>query len=293
MNKSHPVFSPLIQGYWRMAEWGMTTQQHHAFVQQHLELGITTVDHAPVYGPDSACERMFGQVLALDSGLRDQIQIVSKCGIYRGEDPQVNHYNSSKAAILASVEASLERLNTDHLDVLLLHRPDLLMDADDVAQAFEQLNNAGKVKHFGVSNFTPAQFDLLQSRLDTPLITNQVEINPINLQVTEDGTLEQLQQQRVQPMAWSCLAGGGIFSDCGEQAVRLRSTLAEVGAEIGADTIDQVVFAWVMRLPASPIPIIGSGNIERVRTAVGALQLQLSHEQWYRIWVASKGHGVA
>lgn len=293
MSKSHLVFSPMIQGYWRMAEWGMNTQQQYAFVQQHLELGITTVDHAPVYGPDSACEKMFGQVLALDSSLREQIQIVSKCGIYRGEGKQVNHYNSSKAAIIESVEQSLARLNTDHLDVLLLHRPDLLMDADEAAQAFEQLKSAGKVKHFGVSNFTPAQFDLLQSRVDTPLLTNQVEINPVNLQVTEDGTLEQLQQQRVQPMAWSCLAGGQIFTDNSEQAVRLRETLAQVGEEIGAQCIDQVIFAWVMRLPAKPIPIIGSGNIQRVKAAVGSLQLELSHEQWYRIWVASKGHGVA
>lgn len=293
MQKEHPVFSPMIQGYWRMAEWGMTTQQQHAFVKQHVELGITTVDHAPVYGPDSACERLFGEVLALDSGLRDQIQIVSKCGIYRGYGNQVNHYDSSKDAILKSVDESLTRLNTDHLDVLLLHRPDLLMDADEAAEAFALLKQAGKVEHFGVSNFTPAQFALLQSRLDTPLITNQVEINPVNLQVTEDGTLEQLQQARIQPMAWSCLAQGELFSGDSEQLTRLRVTLAEVADEIGASSIDQVVYAWVMRLPSNPLPILGSGKIERVKTAVGALELSLTKEQWYRIWSASKGHGVA
>jgi len=293
MNKTHPVFSPMIQGYWRMAEWGMNTQQQLSFVKQHLELGITTVDHAPVYGPDSACERMFGQVLALDNSLRDQIEIVSKCGIYRGEAPQVNHYNSGKAAIVESVDQSLTRLNTDHLDVLLLHRPDLLMDADEAAEAFVQLKAAGKVKHFGVSNYTPAQFALLQSRVGQPLITNQVEINPVNLQVTEDGTLEQLQQHRVQPMAWSCLAGGRIFGEESEQMRRLRHTLAEVAQEVGASSIDQVIFAWVLRLPSKPLPILGSGNIERVHSAVGALELSLTNEQWYRIWAASKGHGVA
>lgn len=293
MQKTHPVFSPLIQGYWRMAEWNMTTQQQHAFVKQHIELGITTVDHAPVYGPESACERMFGDVLSLDPSLRDQIEIVSKCGIYRGEGKQVNHYDSSKAAIIASAEASLSRLKTEQLDVLLLHRPDLLMDADEAAEAFAQLKAAGKVKHFGVSNFTPSQFELLQSRLDTPLITNQVEINPVNLQVTEDGTLDQLQRHRVQPMAWSCLAGGGIFTDNSEQMVRLRDTLTDIAEEIGAASIDQVLFAWVMKMPSKPVPIIGSGNIERVKTAVGALELTLTQEQWYRVWVASKGHGVA
>ncbi len=293
MQNDHPVFSPLIQGYWRMAEWGMTTQEQHAFVKQHVELGITTVDHAPVYGPDSACERLFGEVLALDSQLREQIQIVSKCGIYRGYGNQVNHYDSGKAAIVKSVDESLTRLNTDHLDVLLLHRPDLLMDADEAAEAFAELKAAGKVKHFGVSNFTPAQFALLQSRLDTPLITNQVEINPVNLHVTEDGTLEQLQQARVRPMAWSCLAQGELFNGQSEQLTRLRATLDEVAQEVGASSIDQVVYAWVMRLPSRPVPIVGSGKIERVKTAVAAMDLTLTKEQWYRIWTASKGHGVA
>ncbi|WP_279631067.1 MULTISPECIES: aldo/keto reductase family oxidoreductase [Vibrio] len=296
MHNEHSVFSPLIQGYWRMAEWGMTTQQQLSFVKQHIEFGITTVDHAPVYGA-SSCERMFGEVLALEPSLREQIQIVSKCGIYPENtgngNKRVSHYNSSKAAILASADESLSRLNTDHLDVLLLHRPDLLMDADGAAEAFSELRAAGKVKHFGVSNFTTSQFDLLQSRLDAPLITNQVEVNPVNLQVTEDGTLDQLQQARVTPMAWSCMAGGRIFTENSEQMIRLRETLTDVGHEIGAASIDQVILAWVMRMPSNPVPILGSGNIERVQAAVAALELTLTHEQWYRIWVASKGHGVA
>lgn len=292
--KGNSVFSPLVQGYWRMAEWGMTTQQQLSFVKQHIELGITTVDHAPVYG---AAESMFGDVLVLEPSLREQIQVVSKCGIYPENtgngNPRVSHYNSSKEAILSSVDESLSRLKTDHLDVLLLHRPDLLMNADGAAEAFSELTSAGKVKHFGVSNFTPAQFDLLQSRLDTTLVTNQVEINPVNLQVTEDGTLDQLQQARVQPMAWSCLAGGRIFTENSDQMARLRETLTEVGHEIGATSIDQVIFAWVMRMPSKPVPILGSGNIDRVQAAVASLELSLTHEQWYRIWVASKGHGVA
>lgn len=279
-----------------MAEWGMTTQQQLSFLKQHIELGVTTVDHAPVYG-GNACERMFGEALALDPMVRDQIKIVSKCGIYpehtSATNPRVSHYNSSKDAILTSVDESLSRLQVERLDVLLLHRPDLLMDADAAAEAFATLKAQGKVEHFGVSNFTPAQFELLQSRLDTPLVTNQVEINPVNLQVTEDGTLDQLQQARVTPMAWSCLAGGRIFSEDSEQMLRLRQTLAGVGEEIGATSIDQVIFAWVRKLPSNPVPILGSGNIERVQTAVAALELTLTQEQWYRIWVASKGHGVA
>ncbi|WP_047044415.1 aldo/keto reductase [Vibrio mexicanus] len=297
MQEPHFLFSPMIQGYWRMAEWGMSTQQQLTFLKQHMELGITTVDHAPVYGPESACERMFGEVLASDSSLREHIQIVSKCGIYRGDAPQVNHYNSSKQAILNSVDGSLARLKTDYLDVLLIHRPDILMNADGVADAFQQLKQAGKVNHFGVSNFTPSQFSLLQSRVQSsigePLITNQVEINPVNMGVTEDGTLDQLQQERVRPMAWSCLAGGELFSNSSEKQQRLQKTLSEVAEEIGASSIDQVAYAWVMNLPSQPVPILGSGNIDRTRTAVAAMDLQMTNEQWYRIWTASKGHGVA
>ncbi len=167
------------------------------------------------------------------------------------------------------------------------------MDVDQVAEAFSELKQSGKVKHFGVSNFNASQFDLLQSRLDRPLITNQVEINPINFAVLEDGTSDQLQQYRIRPMAWSCLAGGGIFSEQTDQARRLRGALTELAEELGADSIEQVIFAWVLKHPSNPVALIGSGKIERVKDAVGALALNMNREQWYRVWVASKGHGVA
>ncbi|MDF5463047.1 aldo/keto reductase, partial [Vibrio parahaemolyticus] len=194
--------------------------------------------------------------------------------------------------IYQSVNNSLERLNVDEIDVLLIHRPDVLMDADEVAEAFSELHKVGKVKHFGVSNFTPRQFELLQSRLGKPLVTNQVEINPLNFEVAHDGTLEQMQMLRTRPMAWSCLGGGSIFSGDSEQAVRVRNELEAIREEVGAASIDQVIYAWVRRLPSNPIPIIGSGKIERVQTAVNALNIELTREQWYRVWVASKGHGV-
>ena len=288
-----PQFSEFVQGYWRMAEWNMTPQQSLTFLKQHLELGISTVDHAHVYGGNPSCEELFGAALKLEPGIRDQIEIVSKCGIELvGDGGKVNHYNSTPAAIKQSVDTSLRRLGIDSLDVLLIHRPDWLMDVDEVAETFAELNTSGKVQHFGVSNFTTSQFALLQSRLEQPLVTNQVEINPVNFGVIDDGTVDHLQELRIRPMAWSCLAGGGIFSDESEQMVRLRNTLEVIAEEIGADSIDQVIYAWVMVLPSRPVAIIGSGNIERVRTAVNSLELKLNREQWYRIWVASKGHGV-
>lgn len=290
-----PEFSELVQGYWRLGEWGMTAQERLTFLKQHLELGITTVDHADIYG-NYECEQLFGEALALEPSPREQLQIVTKCDIKlcsaKFPERKINHYDTSAAHIYQSVNNSLERLRVNEIDVLLIHRPDVLMDADEVAEAFTELHKVGKVKHFGVSNFSPAQFELLQSRLGKPLVTNQVEINPLNFDVAHDGTLDQMQMLRTRPMAWSCLGGGAIFNGDSEQAQRVRAVLEELREELGAESIDQVIYAWVRALPSKPLPIIGSGKIERVQAAVEALDLTLSREQWYRVWVASKGHGV-
>ncbi|MUK70685.1 aldo/keto reductase [Aliivibrio fischeri] len=290
-----PQFSELVQGYWRLGDWGMTPQERLRFLKQHIELGITTVDHADIYG-GYQCESLFGEALALEPSLRDSIEIVTKCDINLCTpdfpNRKINHYDTSKAHIINSVNNSLERLNITEIDVLLIHRLDVLMNADEIADTFNQLQKEGKVKHFGVSNFTPSHFDLLQSRLDKPLVTNQVEINPLNFEVAHDGTLDQLQMNRIKPMAWSCLAGGEIFSGQSEQAVRVRNVLEELKEEVGAQSIDQVIYAWVRKLPSKPLPIIGSGKIERVQAAVDAMSIELTREQWYRVWVESKGHGV-
>ncbi|OCH02697.1 aldo/keto reductase [Aliivibrio fischeri] len=290
-----PQFSELVQGYWRLGDWGMAPQERLRFLKQHIELGITTVDHADIYG-GYQCETLFGEALALEPSLRDSIEIVTKCDINLCTpdfpNRKINHYDTSKAHIINSVNNSLERLNITEIDVLLIHRLDVLMNADEVAETFNQLQKEGKVKHFGVSNFTSSHFELLQSRLDKPLVTNQVEINPLNFEVAHDGTLDQLQMNRIKPMAWSCLAGGEIFSGQSEQAVRVRNVLEELKEEVGAQSIDQVIYAWIRKLPSNPLPIIGSGKIERVKVAVDAMNIELTREQWYRVWVESKGHGV-
>ncbi|MGC9401171.1 aldo/keto reductase [Vibrio genomosp. F10] len=295
MAQQGPELSELVQGYWRMAEWGMTPQERLTFLKQHIELGVTTVDHADIYG-GYECETLFGQGLALDQSVRDEIQIVTKCDINlctsHHPDRKINHYDTSATHIHQSVNNSLTRLGVENVDVLLIHRPDVLMDADEVAEAFTELHKVGKVKHFGVSNFSPAQFELLQSRLGKSLVTNQVEINPLNFEVAHDGTLDHLQMKRIRPMAWSCLAGGSLFNGTTEQEKRVIKELEALRLEIGAESIDQVIYAWVRRLPSNPIAIIGSGKIERVKAAVSSLELELTREQWYRVWVASKGHGV-
>jgi len=290
-----PEFSELVQGYWRLGAWEMDIQARLTFIKQHIEMGISTVDHAAIYdGGD--CETLFGEALKRDPAIRQQIEIVSKFGINgiatSKTEKRVSHYDSSKQAILSSTENSLQRLGVEQLDLLLVHRPDFLMDADQVAEAFSALKQSGKVKHFGVSNFTTSQFDLLQSRLDMPLVTNQVEFNPINVDALADGTFNQLQQYRVRPMAWSCLAGGAIFSAATEQGVRLRATLSALAEELGAQSIVQVIYAWILKHPSNPVALLGTGNINRVKDAVDALALNMNHEQWYRVWVASKGVSV-
>jgi len=286
--------SELIQGYYRMTDWEIDRQSLLSFIKTHMEMGITSIDHAHIYG-DPACEEVFGNALKLQPGLRKDMQLISKFGITPGQQTQsmTGHYNSSRASTIASVDCSLKRLQTDYIDILLMHRPDLLMDADEVADTFKTLKKQGKVRHFGVSNFSPAQFELLQSRLDLPLVTNQIEINPVNLCSLEDGTLELAQRLRTRPMAWSLMDGGRMYNENTDKNYRLRTILTEVMEEIGAQSMDQVVYTWVRKLPAKPVAIIGSGKIDRVQSAVKSLAFNMSHEQWYRIWVASKGHGVA
>uniref|UniRef100_UPI00046430B9 aldo/keto reductase n=1 Tax=Franconibacter pulveris TaxID=435910 RepID=UPI00046430B9 len=208
-----PEFSRLVMGYWRLMEWKFSARELVSFIEAHLDSGITTVDHADIYG-GYQCEAAFGEALRLAPHLRQRIEIVTKCGIATTakEENTLGHYITSREHILRSAETSLKNLATDSLDLLLIHRPDPLMDADEVAEAFLALHQSGKVRHFGVSNFTPAQFMLLQSRLPFTLATNQVEISPVYQPLLLDGTLDQLQQLRIRPMAWSCLGGGRLFN---------------------------------------------------------------------------------
>lgn len=290
----HLKFSRVIQGYWRLAQWRLTPQQRLKFIEQHLELGISTVDHADIYG-DYQCEALFGEALALAPQLRAQLQIVSKCGIRlvsnHYPDTAINHYRQTAQHIALSVDNSLTRLQTDHLDVLLIHRPSVLMDADEVAECFLALRQAGKVRHFGVSNFTPAQFSLLQSRLPFALVTNQIELNPLNTQVLDDDVVTFMQHHRIRPMWWSPLAGGRILQS-NDQLQPLQRVLQQVAEQIGAGNIEQVLYAWLLKLPVQGMPIVGSGQIARVADAAAALQLTLDEQQWFAIWSAAKGHGV-
>jgi predicted oxidoreductase len=275
-----------------MAEWAFTPAQRLHWIESAVGLGITTFDHADIYG-DHQCEALFGEALACAPGLRERIQLVSKCGIrlvssHRPAN-RLKHYDTSPAHVRASVEASLKALRTDYLDVLLIHRPDALMDPDALAECFSRLREAGMVRHFGVSNHTPSQFALLHKRL--PLVTNQVELSPLHLDPLHDGTLDQALDLGCAPMIWSPLAGGRLLSGQDEVAVRVRAVMAALAQAHGV-SVATLAGAWLMRHPSRPVPITGSGRVEALHEAAQACALVLDTQDWWAIWCASTGQEV-
>jgi predicted oxidoreductase len=283
-----PEFSRIALGLWRIESWKMSAQQRLTFLEQALELGITTIDNADIYGSEAP----FGEALALAPSLRDKLEIVTKCGIVPLAEQsaiRASHYNTSVAHIIMSAENSLRLMGIDTIDLLLIHRPDPLMNADEVAQAFQTLHRAGKVRHFGVSNFTPAQFELLASR--HPLVTNQVELSPMFLAPLHDGTLDQCQRLAIAPMIWSALAGGRLFSEQSAQAERLRATLSGLASEYGVSA-GTIAYAWSLQHPSRPVVLTGSHRIAAAQEAIAATQLQLAREHWFAIWSASTGNNV-
>jgi predicted oxidoreductase len=282
-----PEVSRLAQGWASAIRRGLTVSEATAHVRACLELGITTMDNAAIYGGGEA-ETLLGAALASEPGLRDQVEIVTKCSVGTW-GRSLYHYDTSRSHIIASVEHSLRELRTERIDLLLIHRPEPLMDADEVAGAFGSLRSAGQVLHFGVSNFTPSQFALLSSRLDTPLVTNEVQCSVLHLDVFLNGTLDQCQQMRYRPLAWSPLGGGRLFSEDSERALRLRAELEAIAADLGGIPPDQLALAWLLRHPAGIVPIVGTFRPERVAAAAAAEDVSLTREQWFRIWVASTG----
>ncbi len=259
-------------------------------VMAAFDAGYTLFDHADIYG-DGTCEALFGEVLRESPGLRDKILIQSKCGIRK--DPA--RYDFSRDYIIQSVEGSLGRLGIEQLDLFLLHRPDYLMHAGEVAEAFATLKSSGKVAHFGVSNFSTSQVDLLQSALTEPLLINQVEINIHNIDAFENGVLDQCQRSGIIPQAWCPIAGvaypawGNTFSDADNAGI--RSELERQSAIYDAD--DWIIaLAWLLKHPAMISPIIGSTKPSRIAAATTALDIEYTREDWYRLLEAREGRPV-
>jgi predicted oxidoreductase len=287
------VLSRVVAGMWRLGEWDMSVEQRIAFIEDCIAMGVTSFDHADIYG-DYGVEGLFGEALRAEPSLRGRMEIVSKCGIKLVSPSRpahtIQHYDTSLDHIVASCETSLRALGTDHLDLLLIHRPDPLMDFDEVAEAFTRLQAAGKVRHVGVSNFTRHQFESLNRRV--PLATNQVEFSPLYTAPMFDETFDGLQDLAISPMVWSPFGGGRLFSATDDHAARLRAVIQEVADRLG-QPFASVVFAWIMMLPSRPLPLTGSGKIASVAAAVAATGFTLERSDWFAILRAARGHEVA
>jgi predicted oxidoreductase len=293
-----PTFSRTVPGLMRLNAWEMTPAALLDWIKACLDMGVTTFDHADIYGGYTN-EARFGEALKLEPSIRDRMELVTKCGIMLQAEAfpatRLKHYDTRREHIIAQAEQSLKHLQTDHLDVLLIHRPDPLMNAEEVAEAFTTLKQQGKVLYFGVSNFTPSQFELLSSAFDLSLVTNQVQFSPLHVDPIYDGTFDQCQRLGVAPMIWSPLGGGGLFTDQpSEREARVQAALraAADAPNTGDVTIDQIALAWTMQHPARPVPVIGTGKIERVKKAVEAESIQLERQQWFEVLLAFGEHLV-
>ncbi|WP_394788935.1 aldo/keto reductase family oxidoreductase [Rhodoferax sp.] len=289
-----PDISRLVYGVWRLADSADTSvaatlRKIHACLDQ----GITTFDHADIYG-NYRCEQLFGNALKTAPELKSRLQIVTKCGIMlkSGVYPQrrVKHYDTSAAHIRASVDASLGHIGVDQIDLLLLHRPDPFMDHQETGRCLDDLVASGKVRAVGVSNFQPWDCELLQSAMQTPLATNQLEISLLAQSVFTDGQLAYLQRKAIAPMAWSPLAGGTLFGD-GAAAQRVRPALQRLAAQFGVG-LDAVAVAWLLAHPARIVPVVGTNDLGRVQALGDAFKVQLDRETWYELYTLAAGAEV-
>ncbi len=287
--------SRIVHGHWRLADWHLNNQEIIKLIEQSIELGITTFDHADIYG-NYSCEKLFGDAIALKPALRKEIQLITKCGIKLTSDKfpsrKLNHYDYSFNHIISSVENSLKNLKTNYIELLLLHRPSPFFNPEEVAKAFEVLKKSGKVLHFGVSNFTPQQFEMLNTYTDEKLVTNQVEISPLCLEHFDNGNIDYFLQKKINPMAWSPLAGGQLLNPTTEKEQRIFNTLTKIANNLNIDSIDTLIYAWLLKHPAGIIPVVGTHKIERIKNAVAASEVNLSLEQWFQIYTASTGNPV-
>lgn len=286
------TLSRTIHGQMRMQEWDMSRNELLHFIEQLIEMGITSFDHADIYG-NYSCEKLMGDILSHRKGLRNKIEIITKCGIKMISDKfpgrEVKFYDYSYDHLVTSVNNSLKNLRTDHIDLLLLHRPAPFFNPEEVARAFREFKKDGKVLHFGVSNFTPGQFEMLNSYTDEKLVTNQVEISPACLEHFENGNIDFFIKEKIIPMAWSPISGGMLLNPREEKSSRVLRALHEVADELNVSPVDKVIYAWLLVHPVSMMLVVGTGKIERIKYAVEALDLGMSLEQWYKIFIAARG----
>jgi predicted oxidoreductase len=300
LGSSQMQISRLAFGCWRLAganDAMVDFQTTRAAVFAALDAGCTLFDHADIYC-DGRSEEAFGRLLRENAGLRERMVIATKSGIRFNGEPAPGatyRYDSSAEHLIARCEQSLRRLGIETIDVLQIHRPDFLMNAGEVAGGFERLHRDGKVREFGVSNFAPAQVELLQQALPRPLVCNQVEISLAQLSTFHDGTLDQCQTRHITPLAWSPLAAG-LLADGATSLLRAQEKYQPAPIVLELDAIAKergttrgtIALAWLLKHPAGIVPIIGSSNPARIHEAARAAGFELTREEWYRLLSAAR-----
>ena len=288
ISNSKLELSELALGMWHINE--LNSNELDILVNTAIENGLTTLDHADIYG-SYTCEEAFGKWMKANSNKREELQLVSKCGIKllspNRPEHGIKHYDTSSNHIIASVDNSLKKLKTGYLDLLLIHRPNPLMDVHEMAEAFSELKRAGKVKFFGVSNFTPAQFDLLNKACDKALVTNQIEISLFQNTSMFDGTLDHLQKININPMAWSPL-GGSKNIKAAIESEKLQSIAKKYNLDIG-----NLLLIWLLKHPAGIFPVLGTMKSDRVKSAAESYQTEIETEDWFEMLKFARGHDVA
>ncbi|EEX09321.1 oxidoreductase YdhF [Ruegeria lacuscaerulensis ITI-1157] len=283
--------SRLVYGMWRLGDDRDTSAAHVAAkIHACLDQGITSFDQADIYG-DYGAEAILGNALRANPGLRDRMEIVTKCDIVapcgRYADAKVKYYDTSRAHILKSVDTSLREMAIDHIDLLLIHRPDPFMDHHETGATLDEVVASGKVRAVGVSNFRPWDWQLLQSAMKTPLVTNQIEISLGAIAPFTNGDLAFHQQHGHPVMAWSPLGGGALMA--GNPPVGVVAD--EIGAQFGVDRA-AVAVAFLLAHPAGILPVLGTNSLDRIKRISDALKVNLDREAWFRLYEAALGHEV-
>ncbi len=284
-------FSRIVYGMWRIADDADTSVGHvRAKIDACLAQGITTMDQADIYG-GYAAEAVLGACLKENLALRDQLEVVTKCDIVapvgKYADARVKYYDTSAAHITASVEASLSHMAIEQIDLLLIHRPDPLMDAAETGAALDDLIASGKIKAAGVSNFRPWDWDLLQSNMTNSLVTNQIELSLAARDSFTNGDLAHAQQHGIKPMAWSPLGGGSLMTEDSAVATKMDSVAASLGVDRAA-----VAVAWLLAHPAGILPVMGTNTLDRIATFEDAFRVKMDRQTWFELYEAANGYEV-
>ncbi|WP_298912152.1 aldo/keto reductase [uncultured Roseobacter sp.] len=284
-------FSRIVYGMWRLADDENTSPEHvRAKIDACLAQGITTMDQADIYGGYVA-EDVLGACLKQSPGLRDKLEIVTKCDIVapigKYSDRRVKYYDTSAAHIQASVEASLSYMGIEQIDLLLIHRPDPMMDAAETGAALDALIQSGKIREAGVSNFRPWDWDLLQSAMSNPLVTNQIEVSLAARDSLTNGDLAHLQQHRISPMAWSPLGGGSLMTDSSDLTANMDRVAEAQGVDRAA-----VAVAWLLAHPAGILPVMGTNTLSRIASFSDALRVEMDRQTWFELYEAANGQEV-